>query len=228
MIELNTIQTELNAPKNLFNRFGGYSYRNAEGIFEALKPLLIKTKCSIIITDDVVVVGGRIYIKATATLTNAQGESVSATGWAQEPDERKGMDAAQVTGSSSSYARKYALNGLFAIDDCKDPDALHDGVSVEDEAPKPARNTASKKAAPAQAPVAVNVWTVEDCKDEARMQKVCRMAFAEYSAIAADKREMYDPLPLVAKYYTIADENAAAAIRSAFSVYKKLNKIIEK
>ena len=119
------IQQELKAPKNLENKFGGYRYRSAEGILEAVKPLLGKYKCALTISDDVVAVGNRIYIKATATLTNKEGKTISTTAFARESESKKGMDDSQLSGSCSSYSRKYALNGLFAIDDTKDADALN-------------------------------------------------------------------------------------------------------
>lgn len=126
MQELITIQSELKAPKTQVNNFGGYKYRKAEDILEAVKPLLAKQKCTLIITDDIVMVGNRIYVKATATLKNEKGEVEEATGWAREEESKKGMDASQITGASSSYARKYALNGLFAIDDNADSDTTYD------------------------------------------------------------------------------------------------------
>lgn len=126
MKELITIQSELKAPKTQFNKFGGYKYRKAEDILEAVKPLLAKQKCTLIITDDIVLVGNRIYVKATATIKNEKGECETSTGWAREEETKKGMDGSQITGASSSYARKYALNGLFAIDDNADSDATND------------------------------------------------------------------------------------------------------
>lgn len=126
MKELITIQSELKAPKTQVNNFGGYKYRKAEDILEAVKPLLAKQKCTLIITDDIVMVGNRIYVKATATIRNENGEVEEATGWAREEESKKGMDASQITGASSSYARKYALNGLFAIDDNADSDTTYD------------------------------------------------------------------------------------------------------
>ena len=126
MKELITIQSELKAPKTQVNNFGGYKYRKAEDILEAVKPLLAKQKCTLIITDDIVMVGNRIYVKATATIKNEKGEVEEATGWAREEESKKGMDASQITGASSSYARKYALNGLFAIDDNADSDTTYD------------------------------------------------------------------------------------------------------
>lgn len=127
MKELISIQSELKAPKSQFNKFGGYKYRKAEDILEAVKPLLAKQKCTLIITDDIVMVGNRIYVKATATIKNEKGEFETSTGWAREEETKKGMDASQITGASSSYARKYALNGLFAIDDNADSDTTNDG-----------------------------------------------------------------------------------------------------
>lgn len=127
MKELITIQSELKAPKTQINRFGGYKYRKAEDILEAVKPLLAKQKCTLIITDDIVMVGNRIYVKATATIKNEKGECETTTGWAREEETKKGMDGSQITGASSSYARKYALNGLFAIDDNADSDTTNTG-----------------------------------------------------------------------------------------------------
>lgn len=127
MKELITIQSELKAPKTQVNRFGGYKYRKAEDILEAVKPLLAKQKCTLIISDDIVMIGNRIYVKATATIKNEKGESETTTGWAREEETKKGMDGSQITGASSSYARKYALNGLFAIDDNADSDTINTG-----------------------------------------------------------------------------------------------------
>lgn len=121
--KLMLIQTELKAPKNLYNSFGKYKYRNAEGICEAVKPYLSRENVSLTITDEVCEIGGRVYVKATATLTDCEtGDSVSVSAYAREADDKKGMDSAQVTGATSSYARKYALNGLFLLDDTKDVD----------------------------------------------------------------------------------------------------------
>lgn len=127
MKELITIQSELKAPKTQVNNFGGYKYRKAEDILEAVKPLLAKQKCTLTITDDIVMVGNRIYVKATATIKNEKGEVETSTGWAREEESKKGMDASQITGASSSYARKYALNGLLAIDDNADSDTTNNG-----------------------------------------------------------------------------------------------------
>lgn len=122
--KLMKIQTQLKAPKNLYNSFGKYRYRNAEGICEAVKPYLEKNNVSLTLSDDIVCVGERIYVKATAELKDCESkESIEATAYARESAEKKGMDDSQITGTASSYARKYALNGLFLLDDTKDADS---------------------------------------------------------------------------------------------------------
>lgn len=130
--KLLNIQHELKAPKNCRNTFGNYNYRSAEGILEALKPLCFKYKSVLRMTDEIVDIGGKLFVKAIAELIDIEISNPSADtifaigsqGWAQIPDGKKGMDLAQVTGAASSYARKYCLNALFAIDDTKDSDAL--------------------------------------------------------------------------------------------------------
>lgn len=119
--KLIVIQSELKATKDKFNKFGGYRYRSAEGILEAVKPLLKRNNVSLLINDEVLLIGNRFYIKATATLKSGD-ETMSSAAYAREEESKKGMDGAQVTGSASSYARKYALNGLLCIDDAKDAD----------------------------------------------------------------------------------------------------------
>ena len=117
------VQTKLKAPKSQYNSFGKYSYRNCEDILEALKPILKEVGATIIISDEVVSVNERYYVKATVKFIDTEtGEVVEASANAREEDNKKGMDSSQLTGSTSSYARKYALNGLFAIDDTKDSD----------------------------------------------------------------------------------------------------------
>ena len=124
MKELVTIQERLKAPKGQYNSFGKYKYRSAEDILEAVKPILTSCDCHLTISDDVVIVGNRVYIKAIAVLTNSKGEQVMTTAFAREEETNKSMDASQITGATSSYARKYALNGLFCIDDTKDADTM--------------------------------------------------------------------------------------------------------
>ncbi len=126
--KLSGIQASLKAPKGQTNKFGGYKYRSCEDILTALKPLLAEWECSLIIHDEMVEVGARVYVKATCELLDSSDSNavLSSTGFAREAEVKKGMDDAQITGSASSYARKYALNGLFAIDDVKDADATND------------------------------------------------------------------------------------------------------
>lgn len=134
---LQEIQSALKVPKNQENKFGGYKYRSCEDILEALKPVLSAHNAAVVITDEVVEIAGRVYVKATAELKSADGD-IRATAFARESAERKGMDPAQITGAASSYARKYALNGLFAIDDTKDPDTQAPSAETPKPAPRPA------------------------------------------------------------------------------------------
>ena len=120
--KLAKVQAELKAPKGQFNSFGKYHYRSQEDILEAVKPILSRQGMTINLTDDIVLVGERYYVKSTATVSDGT-DTISVTAFAREPSEKKGMDESQITGTASSYARKYALNGLFAIDDTKDSDA---------------------------------------------------------------------------------------------------------
>ncbi len=115
------VQAELKAPKGQYNSFGKYKYRSCEDIVEAVKPLLAKHKAALILSDEITLIGDRFYVKATATITLGE-ERIEAVAYAREPQSKKGMDESQITGTASSYARKYALNGLFATDDTKDAD----------------------------------------------------------------------------------------------------------
>ncbi|MGJ7024987.1 ERF family protein [Petrimonas sulfuriphila] len=125
MKELIKIQSELKAPKSQRNNFGGYNYRSAEDILESVKPILKENGCVLTVSDEMVLIGDRYYIKATATLTNSENTQISTVAFAREEETKKGMDASQITGAASSYARKYALNGLFCIDDTKDADSTN-------------------------------------------------------------------------------------------------------
>lgn len=148
--ELSRIQKELKAPKNQRNSFGGYNYRSCEDILEAVKPLL--NGCVLTVSDEVVMLDKRFYVKATARLAISEGQYIENTAWAREPETKKGMDEAQITGATSSYARKYALNGLLAIDDTKDADATNthdksnDSFAKEAAAAKSAQTKAINKA----------------------------------------------------------------------------------
>lgn len=141
-IKLMNIQQELKAPKGQYNSFGKYAYRSCEDILEAVKPLLKKEKVVLTISDELQYIGNRYYIKATATLIDTESEAIiSNSAYAREEETKKGMDGSQITGASSSYARKYALNGLFGIDDNKDSDTTNIQSKEEKE---------DKKASPKQ------------------------------------------------------------------------------
>lgn len=120
--QLREVQQKLKAPKGQTNSFGHYKYRSCEDILEAVKPLLGEQGLTLVISDGIMQIGERIYVAAEAKVTNDDGDFVSNKAFAREPDDKRGMDASQITGTASSYARKYALNGLFAIDDTKDAD----------------------------------------------------------------------------------------------------------
>lgn len=132
MEELIKIQSKLKAPKSKFNSFGKYNYRSLEDILEAVKPLLKETKCTLVIYDDLAMMGDWHYIKSVAVLTNSEGKTAMGVGFAREDPAKSGMSMSQISGSASSYARKYALNGLFLIDDTKDADT--DEYKVESDA----------------------------------------------------------------------------------------------
>lgn len=159
--KLMTIQSKLVAPKNQFNKFGNYKYRSCEDILEALKPLLSETKTSLTISDDIILVGERIYVKAIATLRDCESDAIiENSAFARESEDKKGMDLSQVTGATSSYARKYALNGLFCIDDTKDADATNThGVEEKKSAANPVASVdPDKKATPKQIEILLGVY----------------------------------------------------------------------
>lgn len=137
LAKLNTIQTKLKAHKGQRNEFGKYNYRSCEDILEALKPLLEETNTIVILSDEIVNIGNRYYVKVLATLADVEtGDRITNTAFAREEEDKKGMDGSQITGASSSYARKYALNGLLAIDDARDSDVTNTHDKVQN-TPKP-------------------------------------------------------------------------------------------
>lgn len=159
--KLSAIQLELKAPKNQRNNFGGYNYRSAEDILEAVKPLAIKHGALVNITDDIITVGNRIYVKACVRLMNLDNisEVIETTAMAREEETKKGMDGSQITGAASSYARKYALNGMFAIDDTKDSDATNDhGKGQATAAPKTASDLLGQPKKPQVNPKYRKAW----------------------------------------------------------------------
>lgn len=163
---LKGVQQQLKAPKNQRNNYGGYNYRSCEDILEAVKPLLGTNSLSLIINDEIVLIGDRYYIKATATIFDDKGNYVSNSGYAREELTRKGMDSAQITGAASSYARKYALNGLFAIDDTKDADALNNGEEPKKQTTAKSQQTTAPEKITAKQALAelAKVKSVEELK----------------------------------------------------------------
>lgn len=140
--KLGIIQSKLKAPKGQYNSFGKYKYRSCEDILEAVKPLLAETKTVLSVTDRMEVVGDRIYVRAEAHLNDCEDSGeITTVAYAREEESKKGMDSSQVTGAASSYARKYALNGLFCIDDNKDSDSTNTGEKVSGKKVEPAKET---------------------------------------------------------------------------------------
>ena len=162
--KLLAVQSELKAPKGQFNKFGGYKYRSCEDIMEAVKPILAKNKAVILLDDEIVEIAGRVYVKATAQFIDCEdARGIEAHAYAREDESKKGMDGSQVTGATSSYARKYALNGLLAIDDTKDADATNThGKDQEIPKDEPTNTPAEKKPAIPHKPTTI---TCERCKE---------------------------------------------------------------
>lgn len=189
--KLLSIQTELKAPKSQYNSFGKYNYRNCEDILEAVKPLCAKYKAVSVMGDEVIQIGERYYIKSTARLIDLESEGVvENTAYAREEAEKKGMDGSQVTGASSSYARKYALNGLFAIDDTKDSDTTNNGQTAPKEATK-AKQTAKTEEWKLTKSELVQVYGVKKAEATiAALEKKLGVPYAEWDKEATqDIRE---------------------------------------
>lgn len=186
--KLLSIQTELKAPKSQYNSFGKYNYRNCEDILEAVKPLCAKYKAVSVMGDEVIQIGERYYIKSTARLIDLESEGVvENTAYAREEAEKKGMDGSQVTGASSSYARKYALNGLFAIDDTKDSDTTNNGQTAPKEATK-AKQTANTEEWKLTKSELVQVYGVKNAEATiAALEKKLKVPYAEWDKETTQK-----------------------------------------
>lgn len=180
MKTLINIQNELKAPKNQFNSFGEFHYRSCEDILEAVKPLLFKYGAALILSDEVVLIGNRYYVKATATLLTSEGGTFKASAYAREMETRKKMDDGQLTGAASSYARKYALNGLFDIDDAKDADARDNrDLGGAKPADKPAKNIDIDK-------------EMKAATTAAELQKMCRLLLNTKPELKDKIKEAYN------------------------------------
>ena len=179
---LASIQAELKAPKSQYNQFGKYKYRKAEDILEAVKPLLAKYGCALTCSDDMELIGDRYYIKATAMLICVEdGSTQCCEAYAREEEKKAGMDASQVTGASSSYARKYALNGLLCIDDTADSDTTNQGPEkpaekpVESPKPARARKTAAAPEKPAETPENAKKGVITDQNVKTVVEWACKV-----------------------------------------------------
>lgn len=178
--KIKEVQAHIKAPKNLYNSFGKYKYRNAEGILEAVKPYLSEYNLCLTLSDEIVQVGERYYVKATATIYDGVGsESMSVSAYAREAAIKKGMDDSQITGTASSYARKYALNGLFLLDDTKDADTDENRIEREN---RQAEKTISKTEAKALYAMLQNRGIdVNDFMAEKNIQKLSDLSPEEYA-----------------------------------------------
>ncbi len=177
------VQTKLKAPKGQFNKFGGYKYRSCEDILEAVKPLLEEVKAAVVIGDEIREIGVRIYVQATVAFTDVQDKEASpiyVTAYAREPKEKKGMDEAQITGTASSYARKYALNGLFLIDDAKDSDSEEYRIESE----KKAKATPTKKVDTSDLDQFINAGQLETLNMLLKKAEITEEKFCEIYKIA--------------------------------------------
>lgn len=172
--KLIAIQNELKAPKTQFNKFGGYYYRSCDDILESVKPILEKFKATIVVSDKIELIGDRYYVVAEAKMLDTEDENqnpIIAYGYAREDEEKKGMDKAQITGSCSSYARKYALNGLLLIDDSKDADTDEFTETQKNAASNTSKNASNSNSKPATSktsndmpkPDANGNWICESC-----------------------------------------------------------------
>lgn len=201
--KLLTMQQKLKAPKGQYSDFGGYYYRSCEDITEAAKPLLEEVKAVLLLTDEIVVVGSRTYVKATAKLADTEGSGVVAVdGYAREAESRPKFDVAQLTGTASSYARKYALNGLFALDDTKDADAM---PPAQQQAEKPTNNAKQQQAAKPAA-------------------KVTSQQLAQLQAIAKQKGVAVDSIVKGYKLNKLEDISAQQWAQAMNSLRKRADK----
>ena len=170
------VQSELKAPKNQFNAFGKYKYRSCEDILEALKPILLEHELTLTISDEMIVLGDRFYLKANAVISDGS-EKIINSAFAREPEDKKGADASQITGMASSYARKYALNGLFLIDDTKDADTMDNS-----EQPKAKREEKQEEQPFRLDPKIIEQFNAVDSVEGLK---------AVWDSLGADKRKFY-------------------------------------
>ena len=212
--KLLTVQKKLNAPKNRQNKFGGYSYRSCEDILEAVKPLLAEVKATIKLSDVIVQIGDRYYVNAIAYFYDIESDDgvISAEAFAREPEEKKGMDAAQITGTASSYARKYALNALLLIDDAKDPDTDEYKIEQDAKAEKAEKKKTSVKKDVVDASVLDEFVT-------ANQLKVLEMLL-EKAGITADKFNQIYNLAFISELPADKYDDAVRKLEAAIKAKK--------
>lgn len=182
-----SVQSKLKAPKSQYNSFGKYKYRSCEDILEAVKPLLAEVGCTLRISDEIMQVGERIYVKATAVFSNGDAQ-YAVTALARETETKTGMDAAQITGAASSYARKYALNGLFCIDDTKDADATN--THGQEAKPKTKKEQMYEDSVQDALDEIKQCNTVEDLKNTYKHYPMLISEKSFISALSARKKEI--------------------------------------
>ena len=195
--KLMNIQTKIKADKNLVNKFGGYTYRNAEAILAAVKPYLIEENCSLTLTDEIIAIGSRVYVKATATLFDNESEkSICTHGLAREAEMKKGMDDSQITGTASSYARKYALGGLLLLDDTKDPDSDEHHKEAEEKKKRAEKEEAEEKKKRAE----------EEAHNK-EVEDISKMKISKIKVDALAEKAVADGVPLgrICTLYKVAD-----------------------
>lgn len=198
MKELQEIQAKLKAPKGQYNAFGKYKYRSCEDIIEAVKPYLAANKCILTMSDELVLIWERYYIKATATLTNSEWATFTTTWYAREEESKKWMDGSQVTWASSSYARKYALNGLFAIDDGVDSDKTNNGSSVQNETSKTDKSDADEEKPWFNKEQLENFTKIAwDYKNADDALKIIRTKYRIWKEKEAEVRKLYESLKTI-------------------------------
>ena len=228
MNRLLTIQSKLKAPKSQFNSFGKYNYRNCEDILEALKPLLKETETVLTLSDEVVMVGTRHYVRAFATLYGKDTTILQVSAYAREEETKKGMDGSQITGAASSYARKYALNGLFAIDDTRDADS--NGVHAPSTSAAPKAATSAPAKAPTTAPELERTGAPSD--DEEPRAEIARLLMEMCNG---DKEEAVTMLEVLTTFtgkdgkevkgkratHDLSDKHAVVTLRKAREQHTK-------
>lgn len=213
--KLAAVQAEVNAPKNRINTYGGFNYRSQEDILEAVKPILKKYKAAIRLSDKIVQIGDRYYVNAEAYFIDCESDgTILVEAFAREPEDKKGMDAAQITGTASSYARKYALNGLLLLDDAKDPDTDEYKAETEAKAAKAAKPKPTK-----QAPKEADASDLDKFVNDAQL-KTLEMLLARAEVTAEKFNKIYG-LTILSELPADKYDDAVKKLETAIKVKEK-------